>query len=313
MKWPSAPKVLTALLVVLLPVLAFMQYRWVGQVSEASRERMQRNLQTAADQFRESFDREVLRAGLELQVGPATAREGFSDRYSEAYSAWFNSADHPQIVAEVFVVDAASGQLRLRRWNANTHVFELSLWPAALGKWRPQFERAYAEARAGVQPDLTDAFNDDESFIVMGLRGNFGPRNQPSEDGPSTPAFGFTVIELDMSYLRGQMIPALAERHFIAPESDVYRVAVVADDDAREVLYRSDPDVALDEMSADVTARLVPGRGFWGLPRRGGAGRNPAGPGRQPGRGGNDLRAEEAPGRWRLIVQHQSGSLEAAV
>ncbi len=37
-KWPSAPKVLTALLVVLLPVLAFMQYRWVGQVSEGERD-----------------------------------------------------------------------------------------------------------------------------------------------------------------------------------------------------------------------------------------------------------------------------------
>ena len=38
---------------------------------------------------------------------------------------------------------------------------------------------------------------------------------------PVLPVFGFTVIQLDMSYLRGQMIPALAERHFIDAGGDM--------------------------------------------------------------------------------------------
>ena len=78
-KWPSAPKVLTGLLVVILPVLAYMQYRWVGQVSEGERERMQRNLETAADQFRADFDGEFFRAIRELTVGTTTAREGVAE------------------------------------------------------------------------------------------------------------------------------------------------------------------------------------------------------------------------------------------
>ena len=61
----------------LLPVLAFMQYRWVGQVSEGERAIMQRNLETAADQFRDAFDGELGQAIGELQVGarPLPARD----------------------------------------------------------------------------------------------------------------------------------------------------------------------------------------------------------------------------------------------
>ena len=51
---PSGLTVLSAVLLVLLPTLAVLQYRWVGQLSTAERERMQRNLANAAIQFRDS-------------------------------------------------------------------------------------------------------------------------------------------------------------------------------------------------------------------------------------------------------------------
>src|SRR5688500_18258056 len=109
MNWPSAPKVLTLLLVVLLPVLAFMQYRWVGQVSEGERGRMQRNVETAAVQFRNAFDDELEDARRDLGVSTRAAREGSSPNYSNRYTTWMNTADHPQIVADVYLVDAVDG------------------------------------------------------------------------------------------------------------------------------------------------------------------------------------------------------------
>src|SRR5262245_49479211 len=256
MKWPSAPKVLTALLVVLLPVLAFMQYRWVGQVSEGERERMQRNLETAADQFRGSFDLEIFRATNDLTVGVTTARDGASDQYSERYTRWVNDAEHPQIVADIFLVDGADGQLRLRKWNTATHVFELNLWPEALDHWRPQFEAAYAAARAGREPDLS-GFPREESLILRQVRNNSGPPRPGSPVQPTpVPPFGFTVIQLDMAYLRGQMMPALAERHFLNG-GDMYRVVVTDGNDPTRVLYRSDPAATVDVNNADVEAPLM--------------------------------------------------------
>jgi signal transduction histidine kinase len=300
-KWPSAAAALTALLVILLPVLAFMQYRWVGQVSEGERERMERNLQTAAGQFRRSFENEITRAVLELEAGATTAQEGSSDQYSERYTRWMSSTDHPQIVANIFLVDGADDRLRLRRWNSATHVFELSYWPEPLDRWRPQFEQAYELARAQRAPDLR-GFTGEESLFLRELRTfrNFRPgsRVQP----PTAPPFGFTVVQLDMAYIRGEMIRTLAEQHFTNPGDDSYRVAVTGGDDPKRVLYRSDPSVSIDATNADVIQPLMlRGSAFRG-PQTGNRARNAP-----------EVSNADVPARWRLYVQHEAGSLDAAV
>src|SRR5688500_277443 len=251
-KWPAAPKVLTALLVVLLPVLAYMQYRWVGQVSEGERERMQRNLETSADQFRGDFDGEFVRAIRELTVGPTTAREGTSGLYTLRYTSWLNTADHPQVVADIYFVDAADNQLRLRRYNNGTHVFEPSLWPEELDRHRADFEAAYKDFQAQRESNrrIRTAFGDEESLLVSPLQ-NFEVRQPGSQPTVTEPVFGYTIIQLDESYLRNQMIPALAERHFTERGGEMYRVAVIVGDDSKRILYRSSPDATTDVGNAD--------------------------------------------------------------
>jgi signal transduction histidine kinase len=299
---PSGPTFVTLVLLVLLPALAVLQYRWVGQVSVAERERMQRNLRNAADQFRESFDREINQATFALQVGVTTAREGTSDNYSERYNQWINTANYPQIVADVYLLDAEEDALRLRKWNVDTHVFENAAWTPRLELLRPQFERdltAFSQ-----EPRFFDtrnpAYRGDDSMIVLGPRVLFPRGRQPQ---PPDPIFGFTILQLDMASMKDVMLEELARRHFIDAEGDSYRVAVTAFDDPGRVLYRSDEEAPLDVALADATEPLLaPPAGT----RRGF---------RAPGpEGTNQVRSEvEERGRWRLLVRHERGSLEQAV
>ena len=319
---PSGPTLVTCVLLVLLPALAVLQYRWVGQVSTAERERMQRNLRTAARQFREAFDDEMVRAVLSLQVSAVTAREGASDRYTDRYDTWLNTAAHPQVVADVLLIDAEAEELRLRRWNTESHAFDLASWPAVLTHWQPQFEQERSDFAAGRPFSRRPAFRDEDSLIVTPLRNLVEPA--PPALGPQTvtPVFGFTIIQLNMAYIREQMLPELAQRHFTHAEGDVYRVSVTDSGDPSNVLFRSDPDAPVDPQQADATASLL-GRAdpsFFARPPR-----PPGDRDRDEQRGGGRRRAgddgpnpsgprnEEAFGRWLLLVQHQSGSLEAAV
>jgi signal transduction histidine kinase len=314
-----------------LPALAILQYRWVGQVSVAERERMQRNLRNAAAQFREGFDGEVARAFLSLQVGAATARDGASDRYTDRFTTWLDTAAHPHVVANVFVVDADAGRLRLRRWNADARAFDTTEWMDPIATWRPHFEQELAAFTAGRPFDRRAAYRDEPSLLVAPLRNLVTP--QPPAPGPQTitPVFGFTVMELNVPYIREQMIPELAQRHFSHTDADTepggdadrYRVAVTEVDRHDVVLYRSDPAAPVDIDRADAAESLL-GRGIFG--RGPGQGRPGDGP-RRDARDGNveGLRGGDAArdegqrargddfGRWRLLVQHQSGSLEAAV
>ncbi|HET9267590.1 MAG TPA: hypothetical protein VFO31_05480, partial [Vicinamibacterales bacterium] len=163
---PSGLTALTAALLVLLPALAVLQYRWVGQVSEAERERMQHNLRNAASQFRDAFDLEVGRALLALQVGPITARDGASEQYTDRYEAWVDTSEHPQLVSSIYLVDEADASLRIRRFDPVSHGFAPIAWPAALERWRPEFQRQLRDFNIGVQSDRRGAFADEESLII---------------------------------------------------------------------------------------------------------------------------------------------------
>ena len=79
----SSLSVLVALVAVMVLTLAWLQYRWVGQVSEAERDRMQRNLRTAAAQFSIGFDQEVSRAAQTLQVDAVSIRDNQWAAYAE--------------------------------------------------------------------------------------------------------------------------------------------------------------------------------------------------------------------------------------
>src|SRR5688572_28373270 len=138
---PSGTTLVTVALLILLPTLAILQYQWVGQLSTAARERLQRNVRIAAAQFREGFDGEIIRAIVSLPVGPATVREGVSERYSDRYNTWVNTASHPQIVSNVLVVDGDNGELRLRRWNPDVDALEATEWRPPLDSWHPEIEQ----------------------------------------------------------------------------------------------------------------------------------------------------------------------------
>ncbi len=318
---PKGTTLVTAALLVLLPTLAVLQYQWVGELSTAARERLQRNVRIAAAQFREGFDGEIVRAALNLQVGPGTVREGVSERYADRYNTWLNTAVHPHIVSNVLVVDGDSDHLRLRRWNADIDALEPTDWRPPLEVWRSQIEEEYRDFKAGRMFDRRPVLRGEDSLIVVPLRNLVVPPRPTPGPQTVTPLFGFTIIELNMPYIREQMLPELASRHFTHVEGDVYRVAVTDAGDPSNVLYRSDPDAPVDPARADASAALF-GIGtqafFFGRPPR------PPVEDRSPRDAGTRLRGEELLsgadrrrpedfGRWQLLVQHESGSLEAAV
>lgn len=65
---PAVSLVVIIAVAILLPVLAVLQYRWLGEVSQAERERLQANIRTGAEQFRQDFDQEILRTVLTFQM-----------------------------------------------------------------------------------------------------------------------------------------------------------------------------------------------------------------------------------------------------
>src|SRR5688572_9777259 len=164
----SAVSILVVIVMLLVPALAYMQYQWLGQLSTAERERMQRTLRTAAAQFAMEFDSELSRALVGLQVDGTTVREENWTRYAQRHSAWTNSATEPRLVREVLLVDTLPGtdlpalgtqtsvpldRLRLRRWNPQALAFEPAEWSDDLARIRTSLPTHFV----GIQIERTRA------------------------------------------------------------------------------------------------------------------------------------------------------------
>jgi signal transduction histidine kinase len=355
----SAVSILVALVLLLVPALAWMQYQWLGQLSEAERERMQRTLRTAATQFANEFDTELSRTLISLQVDGATVRDSNWAAYAQRHSAWVSSVTEPRLVKDVWVVDTVPGtslpplgtdikvpieSLRLRRWNAQSRAFEMAEWREDLASLREplasrfigfQVQRARnGDASVHRESSMSFALGDETMMVSPITHFEFSTDDARP---PRIAILGFTVVQLDPSVIRTTMLAQLAARHFNSTDHDAYRVAVLRKDDPTKVIWESEPgaagvitakpDVSQQFMGPRPDQMFIFARGIRGeLP--------PPPPTPLP------PTAEEAKvvvsmveredrvrgsriitragqmgleGRWTLLAQHRTGSLESAV
>ena len=95
---------LVGLLLVLLPVLAVLQYRWIGEVSAAERSRLENSLRIASDQFATDFESEFSRLANAFQI-----REGFpetADIIAERYQLWSEGNPYTRLVRTIYALKA---------------------------------------------------------------------------------------------------------------------------------------------------------------------------------------------------------------
>ena len=128
-----------ALLLVLLAILATLQYRWLGEVSEAERERMRASLRTRASELAQEFDAELTRAYVTFHVGSDQLDADAAAALADAYARWQASAKIPALVSAVYMADGRmldSAELRrLRSRGARADADRVAA--RAVGRARP--------------------------------------------------------------------------------------------------------------------------------------------------------------------------------
>jgi signal transduction histidine kinase len=262
----SAVSILVGLVMLLVPALAWMQYQWLGQLSEAERERMQRTLRTAAAQFANEFDLELSRTLIGLQVDGQTLRDQNWSAYAQRYSAWATSASEPRIVRDVWLVDTTPGtvitpidsgqrvspdRLRIRRWNAQALSFEDGAWPDDLVELRESLASRFigfqmrgraTETAAHRESSVSLATGEDTTLISPVTLVEFPDDHRGP---PKISILGFTIVRLDPQIIRDTLLTALAARHFVDNGSEAnYRVAVLQSRDSSRVIWESEPGAA---------------------------------------------------------------------
>ena len=279
----------------LLPVLATAQYRWLGQISENERGRLQRALVNAMSGVARDLDNEVAGAVGQLDV------KGLVSGASPA------SVPASQAVSDVFYIQRPTGHdagLPLRRCDVRTRVCSPAEWPAEVSDLRQEIAKA---VRGGSSHDverlsrIVRTAHGSQPIIVLPLgEGNsYHDRRRDDADDrePHDHGNGLTgvaLLLLNDRWLRAEQVPEIVERYFGPATDSDFRVAIVTRGVPADVVY-ADRNTAPDEIVAHPEGRQEL------LALRAGMSRDrwssSAGEGDE----------------WVMVARHRSGSLQQAV
>jgi len=285
--------VLAASLVVLLVALAALQYRWLGQVSEAERGRMQGTLSAGAARFSQDFDRELGRVYFNLKLDAPSWLARDADAYAARIDQWRATAPHPRLVRDIYIVDGsgAEGEPRLVRFDPAARKFTAgAAWPAEFGALRNRFAEARRipvprelsagregkfhapqpsvdqEIPAVIIPVVPDeaARTDADTASAATAAGRAGDSYSPVHESRFvltnySPLSTYVVVALDLDYIKGELWPALARRYFSSGAQLDYRVAVIDRDDPQKIIYQSAPGAS--QAAAPSTQEGAPSMG----------------------------------------------------
>jgi len=278
---PSIAFVVVALLLILLPVVAVFQYRWLGKVSEAERERLERTLRSSARDLGDDFDRELARAFVALGVEASENGDTDLSRFGQQFDGWSSSAPHPNLISEVFFVHfgGASGP-ELRKYDRGSRAFVPVAWDTRFDRLRSDVLPAKLDSV--LVRRLPNANADGGSHVATVNRIgpqtpplNFTPRRgpidaslpalvipvgafahqelpaEPPNEGLSTALFvrrlpepDVVVAMLDTAVIANEILPGLVARHFGAEAGRDIDIGVIAGSETPTVNFSTDP--ALD-------------------------------------------------------------------
>ena len=258
------PLILSAMLV-LLVVLAVLQYRWTNEATAASEMRIGAELESLMMKWHGDLYGEFSAICTAMQVGPDSgARDTWSD-YLERYVEWNSAAPHealpnvyrnPDLVQNVYIWDTnLDGKPQLFRLNAMTKKIEASEIPANLEtlllRLRGHSASLTTSLRVWQLPAGREAISSDQPSAVTSVSGWQFDENVPAivhpifqRDGRSLTSrspVDWMVIVVDLKTLRDRILPELARRYFFGLDGLDYKVAVISKGANPEVIYSSDP------------------------------------------------------------------------
>jgi len=273
-------------LFVLCAVLGILQYRWIGEINLALRERLRGGLQASLTRASQDFNSEIASTGR--AIFPA---EPPSDAAAVERSILANLDRNLRPYERIAIAVPRNGALELRVLDTQQRAFRTKPWPA---NWERMHQRLLTRLTPGGAPMMPPT---DEGFL---FESPVMPRSGQHDFGRHEHEVAWIVFEFNLPYLRDTLLPEVLQR-----DLDVADYQIEVDERSGAIIYQSDP-AAGRLTNADAWTGIFD-VGFmraFGLGRGGRGGMPP---------GGRPEMRPPANGRWILYARHRAGSLEAAV
>ncbi len=222
-------------LTLMLALVGWLQYRWIGELSRADRERTTLGIERAAAAFAHDFDRIVSLVALAF-VPPLGTRHD-EHRLIEAYRQWHRNAAYPKLIRGIFLRSGGpSGtwsELDLGTGVGRPVVLPPDLEALDDPRTRPFPFRLRGTPGPGERGAM-GPLNDQLPALVLPMRGD---RRRGRNLGMGRPRM--IVLWFDRTVISTRILPDLVARHFATAGEEPFRLTVVRRDEPSTAVFQS--------------------------------------------------------------------------
>ena len=263
-------------LVVLLPVLAGLQFFWLGQLSSSEVDLKRSSLQTSALQFGHALNNEIYPAQWAFRVSFTHSLDEIARQLRSGYRNWNNRTAHPDIIESIYWVDYdINRELHLYEFNSDDGTLSQIPWPDHLSGWHTYFIERTRRQLEYYQPLYSKSISREEKersfldlsaqlmverpaiIIPVSIDSDIQSANLLANlNATSSGRAGHTLITLNKSHLNDTLFPALADTLIYSIEEDV-DVLIVSNTDSTKAIYKSHPDLNISHFqTADARQQI---------------------------------------------------------
>ena len=221
------PISLVAALLGLLGLLAFLQYDWLGRISDGEREQLNNRLQSDVRRFGADFNREIQNAYFNFQLNANSWRERDFAEFNQRFDFWRERTAYPNLIKDFYFVESSADE-SVSRYNPQSKIFEKTEWTETLNRLKPKIsaEGKFQPIAEDVFALLSPVYEEQENIKrILTVR-------SPPDEAKMSPLempkrFGVLIIELNPEAITNQIFPDLAKKYFDETGGANYKIAVV--------------------------------------------------------------------------------------
>ena len=161
-------------MLILLPLLAVLQYQWIGEVSMAERQRLSEQLNQTGIQLAQDFDREVMRVLLPFQRRGSMQGTDLTLWLTQRYDDAGSRVPEPDSSNFHWSRRSDDG-LVLSKFDLESSQLQVVQWPAEFASLRQNLETRFDRGgRSGPPQGWEPLSTPDPVFLV-----SMGPEGEP--------------------------------------------------------------------------------------------------------------------------------------
>ena len=233
--------------------LAVLQYRWLGSVSEAEKERLEESVSASSENFVADFNRVFAEVREHFRIQVTSADVQLEPLISESYLSWINEGLYPGLVDSVFVLRSGEGEL--------PSVYLFTSGTAALSKIKPGEEllnwiRAHCNNVFQSSRTTFETHPDFGEQTFMPVPIQLLDVSRVSKEGTQKNLEArlnidrldeLLVLQLDDALIKEQIIPNIARTYFSDSYEDQYSLSLVNSMEEPLVYFTSSEQEVLPE------------------------------------------------------------------